>query len=151
MKNTMKYLMLIPLLLITASSSGQAYQTAAGIQIGNDIAGLNAKHFINDKNSVEGIAYIFSNADYIEFSGLYEYNWPLGDITNFTWYAGFGAHIGFWDDGIIFGPDGVLGLEYTLEDAPVNFALDWHPVIHIGSHNDIDFARVGLSVRYAFK
>ncbi len=66
------------------------------------------------------------------------------------WYWGLGADVGFWSNGYRYrndrydddyyndnhngtwgGIDGVIGLEYTFAEVPINLAFDINPTIRV--------------------
>ena len=47
--------------------------------------------------------------------------------------------------------DGIIGLEYTFNEIPLNLAIDWIPLINIADYPAFWGGGVGLSVRYAIK
>ena len=83
---------------------------------------------------------------------------PTGWTPNLDWFAGPGVHIGFWNEtyqdeyssGVLVGIDGVVGLEYTLEDIPLNFAFGVGPSIQFTGGPDPFYWNGGISVRYIF-
>jgi hypothetical protein len=158
-QNNVFFTIRFPLILcvffsVTTSSFAQLYNTSLGLRAGNYNSGITCKHFLNATNAIEGIAFIFTEGQGVEFAGLYTYNHPIENISNFIWYAGGGAHIGFWGEGdnteVFIGPDGILGIEYVFTEVPITLALDWHPFINLISDFETYFARIGLSVRYVF-
>ena len=148
------------LLVIVASTSfsySQNYKTAIGIKGGYPGFGsLNGKHFLNSKTAIEGSIGGGSNTLWLQ--GLYELNFSLEDGLN--WYAGGGANVGFYSyknplnnqrtSNMILGINGIVGIEYTFEDFPLNVALDTGPNILL--INSFGFGwGAGLAVRYAIK
>ena len=79
------------------------------------------------------------------------------------WYVGPGAHIGIYNDqyrnrygdqytgGAFIGIDGVLGLDYKFDKAPINLSLDWQPSIEFGTTNGFQPGWGGFGIRYTFK
>jgi hypothetical protein len=136
------------------TSQAQNYTTGVGLRFEWN-SGISIKHFVNSKNAFEGMAFLFpSKGDGVEFALLYEYHGPFFEVENMNYYAGFGGHIGFWDrhgSDIVIGPDGILGLEYTFEDAPINLALDWHPFINLIGDYEPWLGRGGFTIRYVIK
>ena len=75
---------------------------------------------------------------------------------------GAGAHVGFWNGKYnpwwdnernygVFGIDGQIGLEYTINEIPLNLAIDWKPAINIIGYSGFWGDEIGLSVRYTIK
>lgn len=149
------------LLLFFAASAqlanAQAYQTSIGLRAGV-APGITLKHFVNPNAAFEGI--LTTRGKGINITGLYEWHGPLGEVPNFFWYVGGGAHIGFWDDNsysrdepftgsyFIIGLDGILGMEYTFEEIPLNLSLDWKPTINIIERSGFWGDELAISVRY---
>ena len=150
----------------TSKSTGFDYTTAVGVKFYP--GAISAKHFIKSKAAIEGLLYVWNYGARI--TGLYEFHFPINDVTGLKWYAGPGAHIGFWNDrwrddhpdyytvneyrGTHFGFDGVLGLDYKFERAPLNLSLDWQPSFNLGSGPGSYYGFYsgfgGLGIRYTF-
>jgi hypothetical protein len=143
---------LLPLLL-----QAQNYNTAVGIKVGTS-NGLTIKHFMRDNKAIEGI--VASRWNGIHLTGLYEVHAPAFNTSGFNWYYGAGGHIGFWEghrdhpwfednsNHTVVGIDGVLGLEYTLLEAPFTFAIDWKPAFNIIGYSGLWVGDGGLAIRY---
>jgi hypothetical protein len=140
------------------------YTTAAGLRFGSVYdfwnVGIDAKHFISNKSALEGVLHL--GTYYFGFTGLYEYHGALGVEPGLNWYAGGGGHVGFINTryylnrvrpsstGILAGM-GVLGLEYTIADIPLNFSLDWQPQLVLSPEVFFTAGSFGLTIRYVFK
>lgn len=152
-----RILVLLVFITVSTFSYSQNYKTAIGIKGGYPGYGsLNGKHFLNSKTAIEGS--IGGGTNTLWLQGLYELNFSLEDGLN--WYAGGGANIGFYSyknpfnnertSNMILGLNGIVGLEYTFEDLPLNVALDTGPNLRI--INSLGFGwGAGLAVRYAIK
>jgi len=130
------------LIFIGICSIGQAqdYDMAAGIRFGYGY-GLTFKKVISTKASVEAIGdFRFGTT----LTVLYELNqYDLLDVDRLNWYFGAGGHIGSYrgyrrsyvglkPESVFFiGIDGIIGVEYNLEEAPINVSLDWKPAINL--------------------
>lgn len=138
--------------LSMAQNRGSDYQTAIGVKIWNG-AGLTAKHFLKENAALEGIAYFWKEG--IRISGLYEFHFPLGTEPGLQWYVGPGAHIGFYGsnygNGTYIGLDGVIGIDYKIRNAPLNFSLDWQPTIEFGDGRGFYGGWGGLGIRYTLQ
>jgi hypothetical protein len=156
---------LISVFVLTISSSSVAqknYSTALGLRL-NEGAGISVKHFLNDKNSIEGILYTRWRG--FNLTGLYQVNVPVFSEPGFSFYMGGGGHIGVWDrerspwwkndnyydTRMVIGLDGQIGLEYTFREIPLNLALDWKPLINIIGISNFWAGDFALSLRYTFK
>ncbi|MGG9961513.1 hypothetical protein [Ferruginibacter sp. SUN106] len=134
-----------------AQSMGRTYKTALGVKV-LDGAGITLKHFVNDKAALEGIGYFWSHGTRI--TGLYELHFDINDAPGLKWYIGPGAHLGFYNTkyggGSFAGVDGVLGLDYKINNAPLNLSIDWQPSFEFGTGRGFTGSWGGLGIRYTF-
>lgn len=137
-------------------NNGPDYKTALGVKVYP--GAITVKHFIG-ANAVEGLGYISS--DGFRLTGLYEIHNNLGNVPGLKWYVGGGAHLGIWSDswknkyptradGLAIGVDGVLGVDYKIQGAPLNLSFDWQPSFNIIGYNYFEGGWGGLAVRYTF-
>ncbi|MBA2499591.1 MAG: hypothetical protein H0V30_07685 [Chitinophagaceae bacterium] len=137
--------------LINAQSMGRTYTTALGVKVW-DGAGITLKHFVQPDRALEFIGYFHRRG--FRITGLYEIHGDIGGAPGLKWYIGPGAHIGFYDDkygdGTFAGIDGVLGLDYKINKAPINLSLDWQPSFEFGSGRGFYGNLGGLGIRYTF-
>jgi hypothetical protein len=142
---------------IVMLSNAQDYKTGLGLRFGNG-AGFTVKHFVSNRSAIEG--FLFSKWHGFDITGLYEVHDQAFDVEKLKWFYGFGAHLGFYDGDYVewgdpgyaynvFGVDGIVGLEYSFTEAPINLGLDLKPALNLVGYTGlwIDF---GLSVRYIF-
>ena len=130
-------------------SSDFDYSTAVGVKFYP--GGITLKHFLNDKNAVEGIAYFWNRGTRI--TGLYEIHNDVTSIGGLRWYVGPGAHVGFYNKkyyggSTYVGVDGVLGLDYKFKDIPFNVSIDWQPSLEFGDGAGFSGSWGGLALRY---
>jgi hypothetical protein len=141
-----------------AQAEGSEYQTAIGIKFYP--TALSVKHFIAGDRAVEGLAYFYNYG--FRITGLYEFHGDIHGLEGLKWYAGPGAHIGFWNNawarrydnrkaGIALGIDGVLGLDYKISGIPINLSIDWQPSFNIISYTTFEPGWGGLGIRYTIK
>lgn len=144
-----KSVLLITTILLGFAANAQ-YKQAIGLRFGLP-SGLTYKTFISDKNAVEGVLHLGNG---IGLTGLYQIHNQAFGVNNLNWYYGFGGHVhatnrsfgaygNGWrvsgnnnrplDGSIDLGINGVLGLEYTLQEIPLVFALDVSPIIGLSS------------------
>jgi hypothetical protein len=147
-------LVLGSLLSFTCYSQTTGYNTVAGIRLGS-APGITGKTAIGGRMAVEGL--ITTRWDGVILTGLAEVTSPIVKTQGLGWYIGGGAHVGFWDfpgsdTGTEFalGVDGILGMEYTFVDIPLNLSLDWKPMFNIVSETTFVWDDFALSVRYVF-
>jgi hypothetical protein len=133
------------------SASGSDYTTALGVKVW-DGGGITLKHFFNEKNAGELIGYFWNRG--VRFTGLYEIHGDINGVEGLKWYVGPGAHIGFYNTkyggGGFIGIDGVLGLDYKFNAAPINISLDWQPSFEFGDNRGFVGSWGGLGIRYTF-
>lgn len=146
--------------LLSLSAAAQQYDKAIGIR-GGLFNGVTYKQAISSNTYLEGIASFRWNGFMV--TGLYEITQPIdSNAPGLDWYYGFGAHVGFYDanedgpwdegdfDGPMIGADGILGMEYTFGEVPVNLSLDWKPAINLFGYDGFWSDNVALSIRYTF-
>ena len=153
-----KFVLAVFVLFVTVAVQGQSkstnsssYTTALGVKVW-DGGGITLKHFFNDRNAGELIGYFWRNG--VRFTGLYEIHGDFADARGLKWYIGPGAHIGFYNskygDGSFAGIDGVLGLDYKFNGAPINMSIDWQPSFEFGDGRGFYGGWGGLGIRYTF-
>ncbi|MEI9934311.1 MAG: hypothetical protein WDM71_05545 [Ferruginibacter sp.] len=141
----------VAVIKVNAQDKGTAYTTAVGIKLAPATA-LTVKHFINDDNAIEGLASFWSHG--FRLTGLYEFHHDISDMDGLKWYVGPGIHFSaygskYYGGGSTVGVDGVLGLDYKFDEAPINLSLDWQPSVDFGSYDGFD-DWFGLGIRYTF-
>jgi hypothetical protein len=133
------------------SAHSSSYRTALGVKVW-DGGGITLKHFFNTQNAGELIGYFWRNG--VRFTGLYEIHGNISGAEGLRWYIGPGAHIGFYNtkygDGSFGGIDGVLGLDYKFNEAPINLSIDWQPSFEFGDGRGFYGGWGGLGIRYTF-
>ena len=154
---------LIAISEVSAQSSGSSntsvtnYSQGIGLRLGGG-SGITYKKFLSEKNAIEVIGAfhgLFDNGgnNYVGVTGLYQWVFAF-PVKQMNWYVGAGADAGIWDGGnggeFGLGIDGIVGLEYTLADAPVNFGLDLIPSLGLVNRSGFYWGNAALSVRYTF-
>ena len=133
------------------SANSSTYVNALGVKVW-DGGGISFKHFFNDRHAGELIAYFWGHG--IRITGLYEIHGDIEGASGLKWYIGPGAHVGFYNskhgDGAFIGIDGVLGLDYKINSAPINISLDWQPSFEFGDGRGFVGSWGGLGIRYTF-
>ncbi len=133
------------------STFSNSYSTALGVKVW-DGGGISLKHFFSEQHAGELIGYFWVQGARI--TGLYEIHGPIAGAAGLKWYIGPGAHIGFYNskygDGAFAGIDGVLGLDYKFNGAPINISLDWQPSFEFGGTRGFVGSWGGLGIRYTF-
>lgn len=155
----MKKITLITLLFISALSiTAQDYKSALGLRVNHWYGGLTYKYFISSTTAWDlTLSTDFNNGATV--TALYEKHVPIADAPGLSWYYGPGFHVGLWGSGdnasIDLGIDGVIGLEYSVQEIPFAFSLDYIPSINLRI-SDFDggvspvFTNWTFGVKYTF-
>lgn len=134
----------------SSSYSSTSYTTALGVKFYPGAVSL--KHFVNKTTALEGLGYFWDRG--FRITGLYEIHGDINNAPGLKWYIGPGAHVGFynnkWGGGSSFGVDGVLGLDYKINSAPINLSLDWQPSFEFGDGRGFTGNWGGFAIRYTF-
>jgi len=138
----------------STQGTAQAYDSSVGLRIGTYFAG-SYKMFFNETNAVEGIAGFTRSGgqSLITLGALYQIHTPFSsDVPRLYYYYGAGGFLTLGNDdintNIAFA--GNIGLEYTLEDSPLNFFMDVLPIINFANGIDLE-AEASVGVRYTFE
>lgn len=140
-----------------SQNTGHSYRTALGVKFYP--AGITLKHFVQTNRALEGIGYFWE--DGLRITGLYEIHGDFNGAPGLKWYVGPGAHIQFWnqkwkdryptrDNGVAIGIDGVLGLDYKINGAPLNLSIDWQPSFNFVGYSYFEGGWGGFAIRYTF-
>jgi hypothetical protein len=126
----------------------QPYNHAAGIRAGYS-SGISYKGFKLHKMWAIEADFLY-NRNGLNISALYEYHLEPFKSKRATIYMGGGPFGGQWKEEFSLGMSAVTGIEYTLRDQPLNFSLDWKPMLNLYALFEPDLLDFGLSVRYRF-
>ena len=152
----MKKILFATLLIVSLEASaqyGSGYKTGLGMQVdfgtGSTLVGFDAKHFFDQHNV--GEAQLLFGTGVVVLGAQYEYHGDIQNAAGLKWYAGFGPQIAFVKDGgtdLLLRP--LIGLDYKINDVPLNFSFDWRPAFQATHGTGFEAARFGLAFRYAF-
>jgi hypothetical protein len=128
--------------------NGQEYSNALGIRLSTAQATINQsvsyRRYINENTAIEGLL----SFDPIAVGVLYEKIYPLG-APGLQWFFGGGAYVAFKGDNVI-GAMGIVGLDYTFSEVPINLSLDWKPELNFINNVNFQASAVALSIRFVF-
>lgn len=162
---TLKTALTALITLLTTTVLAQDYKTGVGVRLGWD-SGITAKHFVSGQDALEGI--LSTRWRGFQFTGLYERHFPLFNEAGLKGYVGGGGHIGsyygryyrhyhfhedhrYYDSYFVnIGVDGILGIEYTFANAPINLGLDIRPGMDLVYLSPV-YIGGAFSIRYAIK
>ena len=141
---------------ITIAHAQAPYNRALGLKFPGGLS-ISYKKFVSETHNLE--AQFTSWHEGFRVAGLYEINFYAFDkVPELSWFVGPGAHIGFWkaayektyDSQIDIGIDGIIGLDYKFENAPINVSLDWQPTVTLVGSAGFTPVFGGIAVRYTF-
>jgi hypothetical protein len=148
----------------SSSFNSSSYTTALGIKLypGSGGAAGTLKYFVKKNAALEALGFAWERGGRI--TGLYEFHWDIPNAPGLKWYAGPGAHIGFYNDKYYndirdgkgsyasIGLDGVIGLDYKFKNIPLNLSADWQPSFDFGNERYRGFGGNfgGIAARYTF-
>jgi len=140
-------------LSVPALNAQSTYRTAVGLTIdfgrGPTLVGPAVKHFFRP-NQAGQFEVLFGN-NYTQIDALYEYHGPIENAAGLKWYAGIGPGVGLYDGGSNFLIKPLGGLDYKINNVPLDFHFDWRPTVTFyDGGSDFEPARFSLGFRYAF-
>jgi len=175
MKISAKLLIVTLFMLSVIQAGAQENRKQAGFRFGNT-TGFSARVITEDDFAFEGILG-FRNGG-LQLYGLFESRKPLyfNRIENMNLYFGGGVHVGFvrwndydkyydpygndhyyddyykWHTGMAFGLDGIVGMEYVFQAAPISLAVDFKPFFEMYGPflMRVNFWDFGFHMRYNF-
>jgi hypothetical protein len=176
MKSRIFVMLILVLIMTQAQALAQESQKQAGFRFGNT-TGFTGRIITENNFAFEGILG-FRNGG-VQLYGLFESRRPLNlnRIENMFLYFGGGAHAGFvrwdayhnnndpyngypyyhddyhdWHTGPAFGVDGIIGMEYSFNSAPISLAVDFKPFFEFYGpfYLRANFWDFGFHVRYNF-
>ena len=139
--------------IFVSSINAQSYSSAVGAKLGY---GLNATYKKELKESMYVDIYAGIRTYYFVGGAALELHKPIESIDNLYWYYGGGAYLGFYSYNVLgldesytfIGINGVLGLDYTFDEIPLNISTDWMPGFNLTGSSGFYAFNGGLSVRY---
>jgi hypothetical protein len=122
----------VALFMMATFVQAQDYKSAIGAKLGYGLIG-SYKTFLNEKAAVD----IFAGLRWggIAAGAYYLNHTPIASVDRLTWYWGLGGSYTSWSFGVLntgyyeVGASGVLGLDYSFDDLPLNVSVDWAPTI----------------------
>lgn len=149
-----KSLLVVVALVISLSAFSQDYSRAVGLRLGSSI-GASYKTFLNSDRAVEGILDIdIIDRDYtkIKFAGYYQFHFDV-NVDGLSLYAGPGASAGVYTNGryrnnFAMSLDGMGGVEYKFNNAPLVLAFDWVPKLQFISDAGFKADNFAITLRF---
>ena len=113
------------------SANAQGYNSAVGVKLGGYLTGT-YKKLLKESMYVDFYAGIDSYGSNVLFGGaMVQLHKPIESVDNLYWYYGGGAFFGAYSGGIGIGINGVLGLDYSFDEIPLNISIDWTPGFYL--------------------
>lgn len=139
--------------------SNAQYKAAFGVRFA-DGPQVTAKFATGNNQAAEALLGGFGRG----LKGTLMYQWHNGAFgTNqWRWYYGLGGHMGaspdrnwrndkYGPDAVFhIGADGILGLEHTFREIPLNISADWKPEFNFVNYTGLVLPVFGFSGRLAF-
>ncbi|MES1160855.1 MAG: hypothetical protein ABUM51_08865 [Bacteroidota bacterium] len=135
-----------------SAQKGSSYENAVGMRVefGSNYgtwAGISGKHFFNENVAGE-LMLLFGDGVTLLEPEL-QYHGEIPNAEGLRWVLGGGAGLAFGDQfNFLLRP--LAGLDYKINDVPLNFTFDWRPAFVLTHGTDFNAARFGLAVRYCF-
>lgn len=164
MRKVTLLIMLVTTGLLLGNKAKAQYRVAAGLKFGGYENGISGKLFIADNSALEGVLGFRSHG--LAVTGLYEIHQTAFGVKELSFYYGAGAHLGgigagtykryngdsyeYHNSSVLFGVDGVIGLEYVIPNSPIGVSLDLDPRVELATGPFFDLAP-GLGIKYIFK
>lgn len=139
--------------ITTTAQAQSSYKTAMGLGIdfgtGSTLVGPNVKHFFSEKDAGQ-FDILFGNGNTL-LEAFYLYHGQFPNAAGLKWYLGAGPGVNLYKGGSNFLLRPAVGLDYKINDVPLNFSFDWKPWLIFGNGGShFEPARFGLNFRYAF-
>ncbi len=165
MKKIFILFLMIIALLPGKKVSAQEYNSGIGLRAGLN-PGITGKIFMarhsafKNMRALEGIVAVRFKG--VAVTGLFEFHKEVFDTKGLYLYFGGGMHVASWNSDEVYwetdhtgmqtyaGIDGIIGLEYVIQDIPLTFGMDWKPNLNFFGDNAGIIDDIAVSVRFYF-
>lgn len=150
---------------ICLNTNAQSFLTDNEIELGVRV-GTNLDPYSMNYSATARKHFDFGSAEFLidphnlMFTGLYTIHGNdlikdnfAGDTSGFTYFFGFGGHVGVYTGGSIVGVDGIAGVEYKIPDLPLKASVDIKPTLDFVTAEGLRYFNVlqgGATIRYVF-
>lgn len=145
------------LLLLPFSGSAQYYKVGLGMRFGYGVGGT-VKGALTELDYLEAIATFGALGPGTEIAVLYERHIALSRVNGLSIYLGGGPTVTFRPRNknypakkVAGGLTPIIGLDYTLHQAPIGFSVDFKPRVQWRNKVFEYVPDFGFSVRYVWK
>jgi hypothetical protein len=148
----MKKVLLLAVAGLFYFANGANAQTSAGLTVdfrdGSTLVGPAIKHFFSKNTAGQAELTFGGDATYI--GAYYQYQAGIKNAAGLDYYLGIGPQLGFGNGNTDFYIRPMAGLQYKIDNTPLNISFDWRPAFYIGDNSDFTAARFGLGLRFSF-
>ncbi|MCJ8497497.1 hypothetical protein MVI27_04415 [Chryseobacterium salipaludis] len=142
----------VTMFLGTTEAQAQSYRTGAGVLVdfgdGSTLVGPHVKHFFQPNHAGEFSVLFGDGVTMVQAN--YQYQQPFAGTNGLGWYVGLGPAIAFGDGYTTFAPAAMIGLDFKIPGAPLDFSMDWRPRFFIGDNSDAAAGRFAAGFRFTF-
>src|SRR5690554_2277765 len=149
-------LMIVGFLTVQHAQAQTTYKTGVGLTIdvgdGGTLVGPHVKHFFDNNQAGEASLQFGTGLTILQL--MYQYHQPVQEAQGLQWYIGLGGALAFPDGGgdTVFGIVPAAGLDYKLDNIPIDLFLDWRPKFMLyQSESEFLAARFGFGLRFTLK
>lgn len=145
----MKKLIIAILSVFAFVAVASAQPRAIGVRAGYG-GEISYQHYVGDSFIEADLGLVGNHGFYV--TGIYDFN--IGYAGPFSFYAGPGAQVGFYNAGenamaLNLAVGGQIGAEWAIPSAPINISLDWRPMFYL-MHGGFGWDGFALGLRYRF-
>jgi hypothetical protein len=154
-----KYWIALSFVMGCILTTNAQYKVAVGVRFFDGPA-LTGKFSVGGNRAVEALLSGFGRG--LKGTAMYQWHATAFGTNQWRWYYGVGGHLGAspnrrWIDGhnvpdpdFHLGADGILGIEHTFKEIPLNISADWKPEFNLINHTGLVLPIFGASARLAF-
>jgi hypothetical protein len=132
----MKKVLLLAVAGLFYFANGANAQTSAGLTVdfgdGSTLVGPAIKHFFSKNTAGQAELTFGGDATYI--GAYYQYQADIKNAAGLDYYLGIGPQLGFGNGNTDFYIRPMAGLEYKIDNTPLNLSFDWRPAFYIGDN-----------------
>lgn len=145
----MKKLIVVILSVFAFVAVASAQPRAIGVRAGFG-GEISYQHYVGENFVEADLGLVGNHGFYV--TGIYDFN--IGYAGPFSFYAGPGAQVGFYNAGenamaLNLAVGGQIGAEWAIPAAPINITLDWRPMFYL-MHGGFGWDGFALGLRYRF-
>ncbi|MFP4287642.1 MAG: hypothetical protein ACLFQS_00175 [Bacteroidales bacterium] len=152
----LRFILAILLITVVLPLSAQDYSSSIGVR-GGFFSGVSGKFFIDNEDAIEVVGALHYSG--LLVAGMFQRHANAFDAPGLNWYYGGGVHLGFYEMGSTpwyddesgnvstLGLNGVLGLEYKIEEIPFTVGIDITPAFNLVGHTGY-WMSGGVTLRY---